>query len=110
MIGVELCKPGTMETDDELGVAIAVRAGELGVSVNLVRLPFLGGTFRITPPCVITEEQIEEALDAFDRAFEDCIQARKANGVATHGIKGDGEVNGHKAMKAMGEAGKKKMF
>jgi 2,2-dialkylglycine decarboxylase (pyruvate) len=42
---------------------------ELGLSMNIVRLADMGGVFRIAPPLIITEQEVDRALELMDEAF-----------------------------------------
>ncbi|WP_018331788.1 aspartate aminotransferase family protein [Actinomycetospora chiangmaiensis] len=44
---------------DRLGAAVTARCAELGLHVNIVQLPGMGGTFRIAPPLTATEAEID---------------------------------------------------
>ena len=68
MIGIELVQPGTLAPAVAQAEAIRTYCRENGVLVGV------GGAFgnvvRIQPPLVITRAQIDQALDALERAFE----------------------------------------
>lgn len=68
--GVELA-PGTgaEESSDELGAAITRRCLELGLHMNIVQLPGIGGTFRIAPTLTSTEDEITLGLEMLDQAI-----------------------------------------
>ena len=70
MAGVEIV--GDRETkalDLQLARRIAARMYELGLWANLSSHASFGGVFRIAPPIVINEKQIEEGLAIMERAF-----------------------------------------
>jgi len=54
----------------ELGDAITRRCLELGLSMNIVQLPGMGGVFRIAPPLTATNEEIDLGVDILERAIE----------------------------------------
>jgi 2,2-dialkylglycine decarboxylase (pyruvate) len=54
---------------DELGALVTVRCLELGLHVNVVQLPGMGGTFRIAPPLTSTEEEIALGVQILDQAI-----------------------------------------
>lgn len=56
---------------DDLAGPITRRCLELGLHMNVVQLPGMGGTFRIAPPLTITEGELAEGLSILDRAIGD---------------------------------------
>ncbi|ORY35051.1 dialkylglycine decarboxylase [Naematelia encephala] len=72
LLGVEI-RPNPNIPDSQpahiLGAAISDRCMELGLSMNIVRLPHMGGVFRVAPPLTITDAESEKALEILDRAF-----------------------------------------
>lgn len=56
---------------DELGAAVTRRCGELGLHMNIVQLPGMGGTFRIAPPLTATDAEIDRGLAILDTALAD---------------------------------------
>jgi 2,2-dialkylglycine decarboxylase (pyruvate) len=51
LLGVEIVKDKTSrQPDTALGARITDKAMELGLSMNIVNLPGMGGVFRIAPP------------------------------------------------------------
>ncbi|MET1071887.1 MAG: aspartate aminotransferase family protein [Umezawaea sp.] len=61
----------TKESSDELGAAVTRRCLELGLHMNIVQLPGMGGVFRIAPPLTATEEELALGLDIRDQAITD---------------------------------------
>ncbi|MDP4004719.1 aspartate aminotransferase family protein [Methylobacterium sp. NEAU K] len=57
----------------ELGDAITRRCLELGLSMNIVQLPGMGGVFRIAPPLTVSDEEIDLGVEILERALEDCL-------------------------------------
>ncbi len=57
---------------DRLGADVTRRCLELGLHMNVVQLPGLGGTFRIAPPLTCTEEEIALGCEILDQAIGDC--------------------------------------
>jgi 2,2-dialkylglycine decarboxylase (pyruvate) len=53
----------------ELGAAIARRCMELGLSMNIVQLPGMGGVFRIAPPLTISDAEIDLGVAILADAF-----------------------------------------
>ena len=74
LVGVELVvldpvgEHGHGDTD-RLGAAVTRRCGELGLHMNIVQLPGMGGTFRIAPPLTTTDAEIDRGLDILDTAL-----------------------------------------
>ncbi|MEV6411155.1 aspartate aminotransferase family protein [Kribbella sp. NPDC051718] len=65
LLGVELGGPEA----DQLGAATTRRCLELGLHMNIVQLPGMGGVFRIAPPLTATEEELSLGLEILDRAL-----------------------------------------
>ncbi|MFD9735242.1 aspartate aminotransferase family protein [Umezawaea sp. NPDC059074] len=59
----------TKETSDALGAAVTRRCLELGLHMNIVQLPGMGGVFRIAPPLTATEEELSLGLEILDQAI-----------------------------------------
>jgi 2,2-dialkylglycine decarboxylase (pyruvate) len=59
---------------DRIGAAVTRRCLELGLHVNVVQLPGMGGTFRIAPPLTSTDEEIGLGLEMLDQAIGDVSQ------------------------------------
>ncbi|MCP5381048.1 MAG: aspartate aminotransferase family protein [Kordiimonadaceae bacterium] len=57
-------KPAT-----ELGSRITNKAMELGLSMNIVNLPGMGGVFRIAPPLTVSDQEIDRGLTILDDAI-----------------------------------------
>ncbi|MGW0035381.1 aspartate aminotransferase family protein [Gordonia sp. NPDC003376] len=60
-------------TSDELGAAITRRCFELGLHMNVVQLPGLGGTFRIAPPLTATDDELRLGVDILDQAIAETL-------------------------------------
>lgn len=72
LVGLELVAAGGSTSDsDRLGAAVTQRAGELGLHMNIVQLPGMGGTFRIAPALTATEDEIDRGVDILDKALGD---------------------------------------
>ncbi|MDQ7906300.1 aspartate aminotransferase family protein [Phytohabitans sp. ZYX-F-186] len=54
---------------DALGGRITRRCLELGLHLNVVQLPGMGGTFRIAPPLTATKEELALGLEILDQAI-----------------------------------------
>ena len=59
----------TKESSDALGASITKRCLELGLHMNIVQLPGIGGTFRIAPPLTSTDEELALGLEILDQAI-----------------------------------------
>ncbi len=73
LIGVEIVADRERRTPaPELGGRISRRCLELGLSMNIVQLPGLGGVFRIAPPLTVTADEIDSGLAILDQAIAEC--------------------------------------
>lgn len=69
LVGLELVpEPGAPDAD-ALGAAVTARCAELGLHMNIVQLPGMGGTFRIAPPLTATDAEIRRGLEILDEAL-----------------------------------------
>ncbi|TDD08329.1 aspartate aminotransferase family protein [Saccharopolyspora terrae] len=71
LLGLELTAGEDGGDVDELGAAVTRRCTELGLHMNIVQLPGMGGTFRIAPPLTATEAEIDRGLSILDDALTD---------------------------------------
>ncbi|HMQ50207.1 MAG TPA: aspartate aminotransferase family protein [Saprospiraceae bacterium] len=70
LLGVEIVADREKKTPaPELGYRISEKCLELGLSMNIVRVPGLGGVFRIAPPLTITREEIDLGVAILDEAI-----------------------------------------
>ncbi|MBL8959489.1 MAG: aspartate aminotransferase family protein, partial [Gemmatimonadetes bacterium] len=53
----------------DLGAAITRACMSLGLSMNIVQLPGMGGVFRIAPPLTVSEAEIDRGVDLLGRAI-----------------------------------------
>lgn len=68
--GIELVHDRDTRTPaPELGIAVADRCLECGLSVTVGRDPAMAHCFRMAPPLTITEAEIDQAMDILDDAF-----------------------------------------
>jgi 2,2-dialkylglycine decarboxylase (pyruvate) len=68
--GIELVVDrATREPADALGQEVTRRCFDLGLHMNIVQLPRMGGVFRIAPPLTISDAEIDLGLDILDRAL-----------------------------------------
>jgi 2,2-dialkylglycine decarboxylase (pyruvate) len=70
LLGVEIVADRQLKTPaPELGAALTRRCMELGLSMNVVQLPGMGGVFRIAPPLTVSDAEIDLGLELLARAF-----------------------------------------
>ncbi|MCF7547840.1 aspartate aminotransferase family protein [Pseudonocardia sp. WMMC193] len=73
LVGLELVPSGAWADADALGAAVTRRCAELGLHMNIVQLPGMGGTFRIAPPLTASEAEIDRGVALLDQALADTI-------------------------------------
>ena len=61
----------TKRSSDELGALVTRRCLDLGLHMNIVQLPGMGGVFRIAPPLTATEDELLLGLAILDQAISD---------------------------------------
>jgi 2,2-dialkylglycine decarboxylase (pyruvate) len=72
LLGVEIVGDrASRNPAPETGAAISGRCFELGLSMNIVQLPAMGGVFRIAPPLTVIDAELDLGLDMLDRAITD---------------------------------------
>jgi 2,2-dialkylglycine decarboxylase (pyruvate) len=72
LLGVEIVADrASRKPAPETGAAISRRCFELGLSMNIVQLPAMGGVFRIAPPLTVTDAELDLGLELLDRAITD---------------------------------------
>ena len=64
-------RPPDQTQSDELGALVTSRCLELGLHMNIVQLPGMGGVFRIAPPLTATEDELSLGLAILDQAISD---------------------------------------
>jgi 2,2-dialkylglycine decarboxylase (pyruvate) len=70
LVGLELVLDReTKRSSDELGVAVTRRCLELGLHMNVVQLPGMGGVFRIAPPLTSSHAELDFGLEILDQAI-----------------------------------------
>lgn len=70
LLGMEIVRDKDSKAPaPELGARITHRALELGLSMNIVNLPSMGGVFRIAPPLTVTDEEIDLGLSILQSAI-----------------------------------------
>lgn len=74
LLGLELVKDrSTREAAPELGAAITGECMRVGLSMNIVQLPGMGGVFRIAPPLTVSDAEIELGLDLLRQAIKKVV-------------------------------------
>ncbi|QNH01481.1 aspartate aminotransferase family protein [Pseudomonas sediminis] len=74
LLGMEVVKDRvTKEPADGLGAKITRECMNLGLSMNIVQLPGMGGVFRIAPPLTVSEAEIDLGLGLLEQAIERSI-------------------------------------
>ncbi len=73
LVGLELTeeREQCVGDTDKLGAAVTRRCAELGLHMNIVQLPGMGGTFRIAPPLTATDAEIDRGLAILDTALSE---------------------------------------
>ncbi|MGE0008455.1 MAG: aspartate aminotransferase family protein [Parvibaculaceae bacterium] len=70
ILGVEIVKDDESRSPaHELGARIAAEAFRRGLSMNIVKLPGMGGVFRIAPPLTVSEAEIDLGLRIISEAI-----------------------------------------
>lgn len=71
LLGLEVVKDrSTKEPADGLGAKITRECMKLGLSMNIVQLPGMGGVFRIAPPLTVSEQEIDLGVQLLGQALE----------------------------------------
>ncbi|OEC36207.1 2,2-dialkylglycine decarboxylase (pyruvate) [Pseudomonas cuatrocienegasensis] len=74
LLGMEIVKDRqTKDPASELGAAITRECMRLGLSMNIVQLPGMGGVFRIAPPLTVRDEEIDLGLALLGSAIANCL-------------------------------------
>lgn len=72
--GIELVTDrATKAPADELGRRITAVCLDLGLHMNIVQLPGMGGVFRIAPPLTVSEQELDLGLDILDQALAKAV-------------------------------------
>jgi 2,2-dialkylglycine decarboxylase (pyruvate) len=75
LLGIEVVKDrGSKEPAFELGESITHECMKLGLSMNIVKLPSMGGVFRIAPPLTVSDGEIDLGLELLDKAIETAVR------------------------------------
>ena len=61
----------TKEPSDALGAAVTRRCLDLGLHMNVVQIPGMGGTFRIAPALTVSDSEIAEGLEMLEQSISE---------------------------------------
>jgi 2,2-dialkylglycine decarboxylase (pyruvate) len=79
LLGLEVVKSReTREPAFALGEAITRQCMALGLSMNIVKLPAMGGVFRVAPPLTVSDSEIDLGLELLDEAIGMAVRERAA--------------------------------
>lgn len=71
LLGLEIVVDRQSKTPGfELGARIMEETMRRGLSMNIVKLPSMGGVFRIAPPLTVSETEIDLGLEIMSEAFQ----------------------------------------
>ncbi|MEK8031433.1 aspartate aminotransferase family protein [Ideonella sp. DXS29W] len=74
LLGIEIVKSrASKQAAPDLGTAITRECMRLGLSMNIVQLPGMGGVFRIAPPLTVSDEEIDLGLALLRLAIEKVV-------------------------------------
>ena len=74
LLGIEIVENRTTRrAAPDLGAAITRECMKLGLSMNIVQLPGMGGVFRIAPPLTVSDEEIDLGVGLLGRAIEKVV-------------------------------------
>ncbi|AQW54867.1 aspartate aminotransferase family protein [Streptomyces violaceusniger] len=76
LLGMELAGDQILGTGgaDRLGAAVTRRCFELGLHMNIVQLPGMGGIFRIAPPLTASDNELAHGAAILDQALTDAVK------------------------------------
>lgn len=74
--GIEFVKDRvTKAPAASFGAAVSRRCFELGLNINIVQLPGMGGVMRMAPPLTISHAELDKGVAIIDEAITDCLAA-----------------------------------
>jgi 2,2-dialkylglycine decarboxylase (pyruvate) len=74
LLGMEIVKDRhSRAPDNDLGYRIGQECMTLGLSMNVVQMPSMGGVFRIAPPLTVSDGEIDLGLEILGRAIERAV-------------------------------------
>ena len=78
LLGLEVVEDRqTKQPAFALGEAITQECMKLGLSMNIVKLPAMGGVFRIAPPLTVSDAEIDLGLEMLGQAIATGVARRK---------------------------------
>jgi 2,2-dialkylglycine decarboxylase (pyruvate) len=76
LLGLEIVVDRQSKTPGfELGARIMEETMRRGLSMNIVKLPSMGGVFRIAPPLTVSEAEIDRGLEIMSEAIQAAARA-----------------------------------
>lgn len=76
LLGLEIVKDRqTKAAGFELGARVMDEAMQRGLSMNIVKLPGMGGVFRIAPPLTVSESELDQGLEIMSDSIEAALAA-----------------------------------
>ncbi|MCE7010930.1 aspartate aminotransferase family protein [Kibdelosporangium philippinense] len=69
LVGLELA--ADPQSSDQIDARVTRRCLELGLHMNIVQLPGMGGVFRVAPPLTATEDELALGLEILDKALSE---------------------------------------
>ncbi|MET0337256.1 MAG: aspartate aminotransferase family protein [Caulobacter sp.] len=76
LAGIEfVIDPVSKAPAPEFGAAVSRRCLELGMNINIVQLPGMGGVMRMAPPLTISAEELDLGVQIIGEAVGDCLAA-----------------------------------
>jgi 2,2-dialkylglycine decarboxylase (pyruvate) len=79
LLGLEIVVDRRSKTPGfELGARIMEETMRRGLSMNIVKLPSMGGVFRIAPPLTVSEAEIDRGLEIMSEATQAATDARRS--------------------------------
>ncbi|MDF0494224.1 aspartate aminotransferase family protein [Bradyrhizobium yuanmingense] len=77
LLGLEIVVDRQSKTPGfELGARIMEETMRRGLSMNIVKLPSMGGVFRIAPPLTVSEAEIDRGLEIMSEAIQAATSGR----------------------------------
>jgi 2,2-dialkylglycine decarboxylase (pyruvate) len=79
LLGLEVVKNRqSKESAFALGEAITRECMKLGLSMNIVKLPAMGGVFRVAPPLTVSDSEIDQGLELLGKAIDAAVRLPEA--------------------------------
>lgn len=65
----------TKRPASKFGAAVSRRCFDLGLNINIVQLPGMGGVMRMAPPLTVSSDELDVGVSIIDAAITDCLAA-----------------------------------